>query len=174
MSCAGDGGWAKLRAAECRFFAHPLLTILAVLALCGGCGGNERERLRLDAVPIAAPASVEVERYGCPVTPEVCFRWAILRGPARMSGAELKAAERRSLVATGWRLEEGVTARAIAARSPGDELFLSFATGAEELADERSGDTSWGDTASGRRLRELVAQGEPVLAVTLERAASAR
>jgi hypothetical protein len=125
-------------------------------------------------VPIAASASVEVERYGCPVTPEVCFRWAILRGRARMSGAELKAAERRSLVANGWRTEEGVTARAIAARSPDHELFLSFETGAEELADERSADTSWGDAATGRRLRALVAQGEPVLAVTLTRAAPAR
>lgn len=117
-------------------------------------------------MPRAPHVRVAEEARGCPVVPEVCYRWAIFRVTPGATAARLKRSERAALVAHGWRLRAGVSRAAVAADSPDGKWFVSFETGREQLAEGRA---SWGDRRLAVQLRELIARGSPTLAVTLER-----
>ena len=158
MSAAGSGPSTRGR----------LVAGVAIALACLGCGGGG-EKLSAKHVPLVAKATVVAQSYGCPATPDVCFRWVIVRGSGSTSAQRLKAAERRLLASRGWRFRSGATPKALAADAPDRKLFLSFETGSEELADQRAGRTSWGDKTVGVKLRALTAQHAPVLALTVER-----
>jgi hypothetical protein len=140
--------------------------VVALAAAVAGCGSDEK--LSLKTLPMVPHARVVAERYGCPVTPDVCFRWAIVQPPPGRSAQQLKDAERRTLLAVGWKFGAGVTPSALAAHSPDRSTFISFETGAEEIADERTRGVLWGDGKLGTQLRSSVAAHRDGLAVTLE------
>jgi hypothetical protein len=148
-------------------FAEVGGALIVAAATVLGC--NSGEKLSVAKVPLAPGARVEAQQYGCPATPTVCFRSAILVGANGTSGRALKAAQRRILVRHGWHFREGITTRALAADSGDSRLFISFEAGSEELADGRAGRTAWGDKKIGAQLRRLVDAHAPVLAVTLEK-----
>jgi hypothetical protein len=140
---------------------------------CLGCGGSA-EQLSAGKVPLAPGARVSAQHYGCPAVPEVCFRWALVEAPAGSTSRQLKAAERRVLISHGWHFRAGSTRSALAADAPKGDLFISFETGAEQLADDAAGRSLWAGGRVGDRLRRTVAIHRAVLAVTLEPPPSAQ
>jgi hypothetical protein len=66
-----------------------------------------------------------------------------------------------------WHFTKGITPSAVAADAPDRRTFVSFETGAEELADERTRQVDWDDRLR-QELRTAVAAHQAVLAVTLE------
>ena len=136
--------------------------VIVATAAAAGCGSDD-EKLPVAAVPLPADVRVVAQAYGCPMTPDVCFRWVILEG-----GPDVKEQQERTLVARGWRFQDGTTPAAIAADAPSGKTFVSFETGAEELADIRRGKSDWGTMKLLARLRELVTARRSVLAVTIE------
>lgn len=85
-----------------------------------------------------------------------------------MDATQLRAAEKRVLSERGWTFTPGVTPRHVAADAPHHALFVSFATGRDELRADRRPDIEW-STALKPHLRSLVNRGQAVLALTIER-----
>jgi hypothetical protein len=139
---------------------------MAIASAASGC--KREEKLSLSGVPLAKGVRPRDQAYGCPVTPDVCFRWAILEGTSRSHARGVKEAERQTLARRGWHLRPGTSRQAVAADSPDGDLFISFETGAEQLAEVRRGDSAWGNHELAQKLRRLVSQHRPVLAITLE------
>jgi hypothetical protein len=143
------------------------------LAFAGGVAlsgcGSAADALSVEHLPLADGGRVAAQRYACPVTPDQCFRYVMLRGGPRTTATRLKAAQRTALARAGWHFTDAVTPSAVAADSPDRKTFISFETGAEEIADERGGEVDW-DATVGQQLRKAVAARQAVLAVTLENA----
>ena len=151
----------------CRLHRAGASAAFAVGVALSGCGSTA-DALSIAHVPFATGSRVVAQRYGCPVTPDQCFRYVILRGAPGSTPKQLKRAQRAALRRAQWHFTAGVTRDAVAADAPDRKTFISFETGAEETADERRGKVSW-DAKLGRELRKAVNAGQSVLAITLER-----
>jgi hypothetical protein len=137
------------------------MVVAAAVAACG------EDKLSAARVPLAPMAYVAAQSYECPVVPEHCFRYLLVVSRSRSTSLQLRAAETALLRREGWRLRAGVTGRQLAADSPDRSLFVSFATGADELADERARQLLWSERLA-RQLSGYVTAGRPVVTMTLE------
>jgi hypothetical protein len=144
-----------------------LLILGLAAATSAGCTNGDT-KLSIERVPLAPGVRVGDQAYGCPVTPDVCFRWVVIEGPEYRTDGALKRAQRQRLSQTRWRFGGATSRMAVAADSPDRRLFISFETGRDVLAEVRKGRASWGDAKLSRHLEQLVAHHDPVLAVTLE------
>jgi hypothetical protein len=144
-----------------------LLSLGLAAATSAGCTHSDT-KLSINEVPLAPGVRVGDEAYGCPVSPDACFRWVVLEGARYRTDQVLKTAQRRRLSHMRWRFSGATSRMAVAADSPDRRLFISFETGRDQLAEERQGRSSWGNAKLSRHLERLVAQHSPALAVTLE------
>jgi hypothetical protein len=145
-----------------------ILAVATAAASSYGCTG-EHPGIEIGVVPLAPHVRVSSNAYGCPVAPDVCYRWAIFEMGSQTSAAELKQREKRALLARGWNVRRGSSRASVASDSPDGKWFVSLETGPEQLAEIRRGRSSWGDRQIVRRLRALIAKNRATLAVTLER-----
>lgn len=149
----------------------PLPTALAALlvaALLAGCGAAAPHRVEPSDGVLAPELHVVRAVVDCdPGKNAYCGSDLVVGGPSFVISSDaLRAMQTRAVKAADWKGVSGQARTQLAATSPNGKVYLSYATGADELASVRAGLLKR-PPAILHALRAAVHRHRPVLSISL-------
>jgi hypothetical protein len=146
----------------------PVLAALLAAVLVAGCGADPPRRVMPAAGVLAPELRILTTVLDCdPGEHAYCGSDLVVAGPSIVTSAyELRRMQSRAIAEADWKRVAGQAKRQLAAASPDGKVYLSYATGGDELLAVDDGSLQR-PPAIVRALRAARARDRPVLSISL-------